>query len=165
MKEFIEAVRYCDDFIICLQTRLQAERILRELRERLGKFGLELAENRTRNIRFGRYAKEKEIKPKTFDFLGITHYCSVSHRGKFMVGRQTCRKKFRQKLKVMEFWLKRVRNQLSLPEIWKTLKLKLTGHYQYYGIIGNSRMISNFYTGPQNQSTRLSFLDAIHYQK
>lgn len=145
LQEYIECVRYADDFVICVQSKKLAEKLLSELKMRLSKFGLELSEEKTRIIRFGRYAKGKEIRPKTFDFLGITHYCSVSHRGKFMVGRRTSRKKYRQKLKEMNLWLKRVRSHLPLSEIWKTLSLKLNGHYQYYGLSGNLRMVGNYY--------------------
>lgn len=144
-QEYIECVRYADDFVICVQSEKLAIKLLSDLKMRLSKFGLELSEEKTRIIRFGRYAKEKELRPKTFDFLGITHYCSVSHRGKFMVGRRTSRKKYRQKLKEMNLWLKRVRNHLPLSEIWKTLSLKLNGHYQYYGLSGNLRMVANYY--------------------
>lgn len=144
-KGYVEGIRYADDFVISVQYKRDAENILNELRARLDKFGLELSEEKTRILLFGRYAKEKEAKPGTFDFLGITHYCDTTREGKFKVGRKTSRKKFRIKVKEINGWLKRIRNHLPVEEIWKTLKQKLRGHYEYYGISGNYRMIASFY--------------------
>lgn len=144
-KGYVECIRYADDFVVCVQYKVEAENIIKILGKRLNKFGLELSEEKTRLILFGRYAKEKKGRPETFDFLGITHYCDTGRNGKFKVGRRTSRKKMSQKLKEMNLWLKRVRNHLSLVEIWKTIKQKLIGHYVYFGISGNYRMLANYY--------------------
>jgi RNA-directed DNA polymerase len=142
---YVEAIRYADDFVICAKNKEEAENIVRMLRERLNKFGLELSEEKTRVIRFGRFANDKQKRPPTFDFLGITHYCDTSRNGKFKVGRQTSRKKLISKVKEMNVWLKKVRNLFPIENIWTTLKQKLRGHYQYYGISGNFRKISSYY--------------------
>jgi hypothetical protein len=142
---YVEAIRYADDFVICVNYKEDAEEIIRLLRERLNKFGLTLSEEKTRLISFGRFAKEKQKKPPTFDFLGITHYCATGRDGKFKVGRQTSRKKFNLKVKEMNAWLKKIRNFLPLEQIWTTLKQKLRGHFQYFGITGNFRKIANYY--------------------
>jgi group II intron reverse transcriptase/maturase len=144
-KGYVEAIRYADDFVICVKYKEEAENIVKMLRERLNKFGLELSEEKTRVIRFGRFAKEKQKRPPTFDFLGITHYCDISRNGKFKVGRQTSRKKLISKIKEMNVWLKKVRNLVPIADIWTTLKQKLRGHYQYYGISGNYRKIASYY--------------------
>ena len=73
-------VRYADDLVVGFQHRADAERFLREFRERLAKFGLELHADKTRLIEFGRFAAENrkqrgEGKPETFTFLGFTHFC------------------------------------------------------------------------------------------
>ena len=106
-----------------------ADRILARLRERLGKFGLELAEEKTRRIEFGRYARRnaeaKGRKPESFDFLGFTHYIGKTRGGAFKVGRKTSRKKLNAKLKEMTQWIKAVRN-LLLP------KPKI--HHDFYGL-------------------------------
>ena len=81
----------------------------------------------------------------TFDFLGFTHYCDKTRKGKFKLGRKTASKKFRQKIKAMNFWMKKVRNLVELKEWWQVLRLKLIGHYRYYGISGNYREIRKFY--------------------
>ena len=76
-----------DDFVICAQYRSDAEGLLAEIKARLAKFGLEVAAEKTRIIEFGRFAKanaeKRGGKPEAFDFLGFTHYCSKTLKGKF----------------------------------------------------------------------------------
>lgn len=142
-------VRYADDFIIFVQYQDEAERILIELRQRLAKFGLELAADKTKIIGFGRFAAEnarkKGHRAGTFNFLGLTHFCDKTRTGKFKVGRITDRKKFTAKLKTMNDWLKAIRNIAAVKEWWSTLGAKLRGHFQYYGVSGNFRGIKRFY--------------------
>jgi RNA-directed DNA polymerase len=76
--------RYADDLVLGFQYRTEAERFLREFRERLAKFGLELHPDKTRVIEFGRFAvrdrkRRGEGKPETFTFLGFTHYLWATH--------------------------------------------------------------------------------------
>jgi RNA-directed DNA polymerase len=91
-------VRYADDFICMVQYQQSAREIERMLRERFAKFGLTLHPQKTRTISFGRFERENSLrqgrKPNTFDFLGFTHYCGQSRKGKFLLGRKTSRKKF-----------------------------------------------------------------------
>ena len=145
----VEIVRYADDFIICVQNKDEANCILKALKKRLTKFGLGLAEDKTRVIEFGRYAKEnarrKGNRAETFNFLGFTHYISKSKKGKFKVGRKTERKKYAAKMKEMNKWLKSIRNQYKVEEWWPILKAKLTGHFNYYGVSENYRSIKSFY--------------------
>jgi retron-type reverse transcriptase len=72
-------VRYADDLVVGFESRMEAERFLKEFRERLAKFGLELHPEKTRLIQFGRFAAQNRKqrgmgKPETFTFLGFTHY-------------------------------------------------------------------------------------------
>ena len=142
-------VRYADDFVICVQYNDEAEKILVALKKRLHKFGLELAMDKTKIIEFGRYAIERAQKrgqkAETFTFLGFTHYCGKTRKGKFKVGRITDRKRFRAKIKAMNNWLKEVRNIAHIKEWWPILKAKLSGHFQYYGVSENYRGIRRFY--------------------
>src|SRR5262249_52458593 len=101
------AVRYADDFIVGFQYRSDAEVFRRALKQRLARFGLELQPDKTRLIQFGRFAREgradySEGKPKTFDFLGLTHICGRTRSGKFMLLRHTVRKRLRAKLGEIE---------------------------------------------------------------
>jgi RNA-directed DNA polymerase len=142
-------VRYADDFICMVQYKDDAQCIEQALRERFAKFALELHPKKTRVISFGRYerenAKRQNRKANTFDFLGFTHYCGTSRRGKFIVGRKTSRKKFRIKCKAMNDWLRKIRNFRKAKDWWPILQAKLRGHYQYYGVSGNIRSLRRFY--------------------
>jgi len=118
---FAQLVRYADDFIIFFQSAKEAEAFGKDLRDRLGKFGLRIAEDKSRIIKFGRYpwlkAQKQCNRIATFDFLGFTHYCDKTRRGKFKLGRKTSKAKFRQKMKTMNQWLKDVRNLVEL-KLW-----------------------------------------------
>jgi len=143
-------VRYADDFICMVQNKDTAQHIEQALRERFANFNLELHPEKTRIISFGRYEREnanrQNRKTNTFDFLGFTHYCDTSRKGKFIVGRKTSRKKFRMKCKEMNDWLRRIRNFRKSKEWWPILQAKLRGHYQYYGVSGNMRSLKRFYS-------------------
>ena len=123
----------------------------------MAKFGLTVSEEKSKTIEFGRRACNKARregkKCETFDFLGFTHFCDLSRKGKFKLGRKTSRKKFRQKMAEMNIWLKRIRNLVELKVWWKLLGMKLLGHFQYYGMSGNIRSLQNFY----HQVVRLAF--------
>lgn len=140
-KGVVEIVRYADDFVICVQYKEDAAKILKQLKERLSKFKLELAEDKTRLIEFGRFSKQnqkaKGLSPATFNFLGFTHFIDRTRKGGFKLGRKTEGKKLRLKLKEMNQWLKASRNLYPIKEIWTTLRAKLRGHFQYYGVSGN----------------------------
>lgn len=131
------------------QYEKDAELFYDKLKDRLAKFNLEIEESKTKIIMFGRFAEEDcklhgQNKAPTFDFLGFTHYCSKSNNGNFRVKRRTSKKKFRAKLKEFKLWIKAVRNLFTLQDIFEVVKLKLRGHYQYYGITDNSPMLKEF---------------------
>ena len=149
VKGFVELIRYCDDFVVLVQYKEDADMILKITNERLNKFGLDLSQEKTKVIEFGRYAaqnaEKRGCKPSTFDFLGFTHICDKSRKGNFKVGRITKKKKYNAKLVEMNNWLRDIRNAVKIKEWWKTLEAKLRGHYQYYGVSGNFASISTFY--------------------
>lgn len=135
---------YADDCAYCFQYKNEAELFVNKLLpNRLKKFGLELAEDKTKLISFGRFAKErsKTGKVETFDFLGFTHYCGLSKMGRFRVKRKTAKKKFNAKVKEMKIWI-RDHRYLKVTEMIKQINIKLRGHYQYYGITDNGYSIS-----------------------
>ncbi|GAB4271000.1 group II intron reverse transcriptase/maturase [Thermincola ferriacetica] len=143
-----EMIRYADDFVCCFQHKDDAEKFLTALINRLAKFNLKIAEDKTKMFMFGRYAEENHKrrglgKPQTFDFLGFTHYCGKSRNGKFRVKHRTSRKKFKAKVKDFKEWIKSVRN-CDTADIMRTVRAKLLGHYRYYGITDNSRMIAKY---------------------
>lgn len=143
---YVEIVRYADDFVIMTQYKDDCEAILENLRERLEKFGLELSETKTRVVRFGRTADghDEDNKPGTFDFLGITHYCTKSRKGGFKIGRKTSKSRLNRRLKEMNEFLRNNRNRYKLKELWKMIRQKLLGHYHYYGMSENSKSINHY---------------------
>lgn len=142
-------VRYADDFVVGFQHRTDAERFQRELTERLAGFGLELHPEKTRLLEFGRYAAERrrergERKPETFDFLGLTHICGTTRRGRFILRRHTMRKRLRAKCAQLKVELRK-RLHASLSEVGRWLQRVLLGHYRYYGVPLNYQALSTFH--------------------
>src|SRR3954469_21700911 len=82
-------------------------------------------------------------EPRTFDFLGFTHYWGRSLRGAWVVKRKTAKSRFKRALAGRWEWC---RKHLHLPikEQHQKLSQKLRGHYGYYGIIGNSSSLKDF---------------------
>ncbi len=146
---YCEVIRYADDFICVVQLQETAIAIEHGIKKRFASFGLEIHPEKSKRMSFGRYervnAKKHNRRPNTFDFLGITHYCDISRKGNFKVGRKTSKKKFVKKCKELTLWLKKIRNFLKLKEWWQTLNSKLRGHYQYYGVSENYKGINAFY--------------------
>jgi len=142
-------VRYADDFICLVQKVEDARYITQALQERFAACALELHPEKTVVLSFGRYEREnaqrQHRKAHTFDFLGFTHYCGKSRKGKFIVGRTTSRTKFRKKCQALNAWLKAVRNAGKTKEWWRILAAKLRGHYQYYGVSGNMASLRRYY--------------------
>ena len=133
-------VRYADDFVCLFQYENEAQKFYRMMIERLKKFGLEIAEDKSRIMPFGRYKGTKE----TFDFLGFTHINGKSHWGKYCVVHRTSKKKLIQKRQNAKKWLREQMHK-SIRETIETLNKKLEGHYRYYGIYGNWISLSKFY--------------------
>jgi RNA-directed DNA polymerase len=133
--------RFADDFVACFQYQKEAEQYYLELKKRLQKFRLEIAEEKTRIIEFGRFA-ERDIKrrggtkPETFDFLGLTHYCGKSRKGLFKLKWKTARKKFQAKVNAFSEWIEANRT-LPIKDIWEKVNAKLRGHFNYYGVSDN----------------------------
>lgn len=148
-KGYCEIVVYADDFVCCFQYKHEVEQFYALLKERFGKFRLELEDSKSRLIEFGRFAEANRKrrgkgKPETFDFLGFTHYCSKSRKGYFRVKRKTSKKKFRAKLKLFIDWVKQNRT-LRKKELIEKLNIKLSGYYRYYGITDNFTAMDKFW--------------------
>ena len=145
----MELIRYCDDFVVCCESEKDAKNFLELLYARLGGFGLEVSEEKTKILKFGRQvwkqSQRSREKVETFTFLGFTHYSGKSRRGYFVMGHKTSKENLSRKLKEIKEWLKKIRNQLQLKEWWPVLKSKLTGHYNYFGVSGNYRCLQKFY--------------------
>jgi group II intron reverse transcriptase/maturase len=141
-------VRYADDFVVGFQHESDARRFLEELRERFRQFNLELHAEKTRVIEFGRFASERrerrgQGKPETFNFLGFTHACDRTRKGKFIVLRRTMAKRVRAKLKNLKEELRR-RMHDAVSDVGRWLGQVLAGHYRYYGVPRNYAMLDSF---------------------
>ena len=148
-------VRFADDFTVGFEHQEDAQRFLADLRERFAKFGLELHPDKTRLIEFGRHAARRRKarglgKPETFDFLGFTHFCGISKRGRFWLRRITIGKRMRAKLREVNDQLKRRRHQ-PIPEQGKWLRSVVQGHLAYYAVPGNTDAVAAFRTQVSRQ--------------
>lgn len=131
--------RYADDFTIMCQHEDDSKRIREAIIERFAKFGLELATDKTKIIPFGRYKGTNE----SFDFLGFRFINGRDRKNNYRVHIRTSQKKLKLKRQSAKKWLT---ERMHKP-IWQTiqsLKIKLNGHINYYGINGNYRSISDF---------------------
>ena len=135
-------IRYADDFVCGFQYENEARRFYEELKERLAKFDLELAEDKSKIIPFGRFAKESE--KETFDFLGFTFVNGKTRTNKYRTVVITSKKKLKQKKQNVKEWLK-TQNQVNVLEIIKGINRKIIGHYRYYGVSGNFKGVLKFY--------------------
>ena len=133
-------VRYADDFLLMFQYENEAREVLEALKGRLNKFGLEVAEEKTRILPFGRFRGTKE----DFDFLGFTFFNTKTRDGKFRLGVRTSKKKLKAKKQVVKAWLK-TRLTEPITNTMKLIQLSLAGHFNYYGVSGNFHMIQNFW--------------------
>ena len=149
MRGEVIVVRYADDAVLGFEHKDEAERFLREVRERLAKFGLELHPEKTRLIEFGRFAatnreKRGEGKPETFDFLGFTHICGKNRKtGYFEVKRKTVKKRMRAKLQAIKAELRRrMHEPKAVTGEW--LESVVRGYFQYHAVPGNMGSLNLF---------------------
>lgn len=140
-------IRYADDYVACFQQEADARRFLTEMTERLAQFDLEVEPSKTAILQFGRQAmgrKARDVQgPRTFSFLGFTHYVGRSRTGRFVVGRKTDAKRLRKKLKLLGERLRGLRSEGG-REMVDYMRRHLRGHIQYYGVSGNSRGVSGY---------------------
>jgi group II intron reverse transcriptase/maturase len=142
-------VRFADDFAAGFEHRQEAGRFLAELRERFAKFGLALHADKTRIVEFGRFAEQNRRKrgggkPETFNFLGFTHSCGKTRRGRFTVLRQTMRQRWQAKLRALKDEL-RQRMHTPIAEQGAYLRSVLLGHFRYYGVPMNGPALCAFH--------------------
>ena len=144
----VVVVRFADDFVVGFQHRGEAERFLAELRERFARFGLTLHPDKTRLIEFGRFVDQNrrargDGKPETFNFLGFTHSCAKTRKGRFTVLRQTVRTRWQTKLRAVKAALRQRLHQ-PVPEQGAYLRAVVLGHNRYYGVPLNGPALHAF---------------------
>lgn len=133
--------RYADDFVACFDYRHEAPEFEKALAERLRKFGLELATDKTKTLRFGRCGGQSNGR---FDFLGFEFRWEKGMKGWLVIKRRTSAKKLRSALVRLTEWIKGHRS-IKVSKIMGTLRRKFQGHWNYYGVIGNSQSLSTYH--------------------
>lgn len=133
-------VRYADDFLLMFQYENEARQVMEALGKRLGKFGLELAADKTRILPIGRFKGTRE----GFDFLGFTFFNTKTRGGKYRLGVRTSKKKLKAKKQEVKAWL-RTRLTKPVAETMRQIQLAMAGHCNYYGVSGNFHMVQNFW--------------------
>ena len=160
----VHYVRYADDFLMLFQYESDARAVMEVLKERLGKFSLEVAEDKTRILPIGRFKGTKE----NFDFLGFTFFNARTRGGKYRLGIRTSKKKLKSKRQAAKAWLKKQKNK-PIDCTLRTLALVMRGHCNYYGISGNSKDIRSFHlyliTSTYRMLTRRSQKSKLTWEK
>jgi RNA-directed DNA polymerase len=134
-------IRFADDFVVCFEYRHEAEAFDPALQARLAKFGLEVAVDKTKTLRFGRNGGPHNGR---FDFLGFEFYWEPDRKGQPRVKRRTATKKWLAGKQRIRDWIREHRHD-RLSRTMKTLRAKLQGTWNYYGLIGNSRRMKLTY--------------------
>lgn len=134
--------RFADDFLACFQYKEEAEQFLQRLRDRIEGFALNLAEEKTQCIAFGRFARDnaqkRGEKQKDFTFLGFTHYCGMTSEGYFKLKRRTSRKKLRQSLHKFSTWAIQAHHVQRKGEMIRSARTRVVGYLNYYAITDNA---------------------------
>jgi RNA-directed DNA polymerase len=142
--------RFADDFLAVFQYGEDAQNFHARLKDRIEGFGLQLAEEKTQCIEFGRYAREtarqRGEKPAEFTFLGFTHYCGKTRHGYFKVKRRTSRKKLGQSLRKYTEWVRKARCTLTKGDLIRQARSRVVGHLAYYAITDNAKRCSTYHT-------------------
>jgi group II intron reverse transcriptase/maturase len=138
-KSFI--IRYADDFVLGFENLSDAKRVMKVLPQRFEKYKLKLHPDKTKIVSL---ESKRGESCRSFDFLGFTHYLGKSRKGKMVLKRKTSRKKQTLALHKMAEWIKQNRHR-KLTGLIPELNVKLRGHYNYYGIMFNTRGITNYF--------------------
>jgi group II intron reverse transcriptase/maturase len=143
-------IRYADDFVIGFTDQNDAKRVMEVLPKRFGKYGLTLHPTKTRLVRFQKPEDRGggSGKPESFDLLGFTHYWARSRQGVAVVKRKTASKRLTRALSGVRDWCRAHMHQ-PLAQQQRGLAQKIRGHCAFYGITGNSRMLTAFRHGVQ----------------
>ena len=141
-------VRYADDFVMGFTLRSDAERVFPVLPKRFERFGLRIHPEKTRLVQFSRPYWRKGKGTGSFAFLGFTHYWAKTLGGGWTIKRKTLSKRLCRFLTGISEWCKANRHE-PIREQFKILSAKIRGHYQYYGIRGNYKMLEVAYEHAQ----------------
>ena len=137
-------VRFADDFVMGFSDEQDAVRVHEVLARRLGRFGLTLHPEKTRLVRFTRPPHDGGgPRPGTFDFVGFRLYWARSRRGWWALKVKTAPSRFTRGALALKEWMMR-RRHAPIAVQAEALSRKLRGHFNYYGVPGNSDSLHRF---------------------
>jgi RNA-directed DNA polymerase len=136
-------IRYADDAVMIFEQEVDAGRVMAVLAKRFAKYGLTLHPEKTRLVEFRRPGGNGGA-PTSFDFLGFAHFWGRSRKGNWVVQRKTAKSRFGRALERIAAWC-RFNRHLPLGTQHDAIVRKLTGHYNYFGITGNSGALGRFF--------------------
>jgi RNA-directed DNA polymerase len=134
-------MRFADDFVCAFRFRGEAVRFMEALSNRLAKFNLEVAREKTRLVQFSRF---NEGKDESFDFLGFEFRWVRRHTGKMGVRRRTSPERLRTSMRAFKEWIKEFRN-VRITTLMQVLRRKLLGYWNYYGVRGNMLSLARLF--------------------
>jgi RNA-directed DNA polymerase len=136
-------VRFCESLkgrflratrLVCaFQYSRDAERFYKALPKRLEKFNLQVAEDKTNILRFSRF--QPGLKNR-FCFLSYEFYWDFDTKGKPRLFRRTSRDRLQTAKRNLSKFIQENRH-MKTSLLLVSLKRKLRGHYNYFGVIGN----------------------------
>ena len=135
-------VRYADDYVMAFQYRRDAKAVYGSLPARLRMFGLEVAKEKTSMMGFSRFRPSMR---RRITFLGFEYYWWTGLDGSPRVMRRTARAKLKALRQSLKDWMKKSRSN-RLYQIAKELRVKMLGHYRYFGIKGNGDSLWRYRT-------------------
>jgi group II intron reverse transcriptase/maturase len=141
-------VRFADDFVMGFRLKSDAERVYKVLPKRFERFGLRIHPEKSRMVQFSEPLGRQGKGPGSFAFLGFTHYWANKLKGGWTIKRKTQGKRLSRFMNGIRDWCQENRHQ-TLAEQWRMLSAKLRGHYQYYGLRGNFKMLEVVYEHAQ----------------
>jgi group II intron reverse transcriptase/maturase len=139
-------VRFADDFVMGLSLKSDAERVYKVLPQRFERFGLRIHPEKSRMVQFSRPYWKQGKGPGSFAFLGFTHYWGKMLSGGWTIKRKTQGKRLSRFLSGIGDWCKENLHE-PMAKQYGILSAKLRGHYQYYGVRGNFKMLEVVYEG------------------
>ena len=137
-------IRYADDFVLCFELADDAQQVWSVLEQRFGDFGLALHPKKTRSFRFQPPRDGDGKGSASFDFLGFTVHWQRGVTGTWRVALRTRKARIGRALQAVSDWCRRHRHK-SIEEQRLALTRKLNGHYNYFGVNGNSKALSRLY--------------------
>jgi group II intron reverse transcriptase/maturase len=146
MKGSCFLARFADDFVMGFNLKSDAERVYQVLPKRFERFGLRIHPEKSRMVQFSRPYWKQGKGPGSFAFLGFTHYWGKTLSGGWTIKRKTQGKRLSRFLSGIGDWCKENRHE-TMAKQYGILSAKLRGHYQYYGLRGNFKMLEVVYEG------------------